>query len=375
MKPRTPILVLDGESFLTRKVVRSLAQTGRWQIHVLEKRTGGRRPGLEWSRHVSSFHTFDEGLGNCDYADAVLGAVRQAEAQVILPVLEDSVQFCIRNRGVLEEWASLVPVPTEAAMSTAIDKGRLAAFMHGQGIAHPSSLGDTAFANLRFPLLVKPTRSSNGCGIVQVADLGELNAEMNRRKADGDYLVQEVIPGYDMGCSILARDGRIEAWTMQRGLTRTDAFAPCAELAFEWNEEVAALVQKLVTALRWSGVANIDLRIDQRTGEPLILEVNGRYWATLLGSTAAGVNFPDLACRLALGESLPASCQSDGQFVSAVFLGRSPVRVDLRSLKFGWREIAMLVADPLPELVCWWTRHRAYGKDFPPVSAPVPTRA
>ena len=45
-------------------------------------------------------------------------------------------------------------------------------------------------------------------------------------------------------------------------------------------------------ALKWSGIVNIDFIYDENDKQAKILEVNPRYWQSLLGSLFAGVNFP-----------------------------------------------------------------------------------
>src|SRR2546428_697479 len=47
-------------------------------------------------------------------------------------------------------------------------------------------------------------------------------------------------------------------------------------------------------ALKWSGIVNIDFIYDENDKQAKILEVNPRYWQSLLGSLFAGVNFPYL---------------------------------------------------------------------------------
>ena len=55
--------------------------------------------------------------------------------------------------------------------------------------------------------------------------------------------------------------------------------------------------------LNWSGIANIDLRYDELENNYKILEINPRFWGSVIGSLAAGINFPYLTCLTALGQT------------------------------------------------------------------------
>jgi predicted ATP-grasp superfamily ATP-dependent carboligase len=62
----------------------------------------------------------------------------------------------------------------------------------------------------------------------------------------------------------------------------------------------------LLGPLRWHGVAMLEYKQDRRTGQPFLLEVNGRFWGSLQLAVDAGVDFPYLAYQLALGQPLIA---------------------------------------------------------------------
>jgi len=343
------LLILDGESFFTPKVVRSLAQTGRWQLHVLARRTQARQPGLRWSRHVSSYHVADDG----DYFAAVDRVVRSTGASLILPVTEPTVLWTIQHQDALRRLAHVVPVPAGEHFETAIDKGRLAVLLAHTGIPHPRTVlaTDPAAGALRFPLLVKPRRSCNGHGIAKVHNREELDAALHGLSDIADFCVQEYIEGEDHGCSILARDGEVLAWTTQRGLRRARPFATHVEIGIEEHRPVLEVARRLLRELKWSGVANIDFRVETGTGRSLVLEVNGRYWASLLASTAAGVNFPDLQVRTALGERIVFPQSRSGRFVQPRAYGRDLLRLHPRLLRRQWTDFWDLLADPLPGLM------------------------
>lgn len=348
------ILLLDGESLFTPKVVRSLGLEKRWRMHVLARVAGDEQPTLAWSRHLRSFHMVPAACDEQTYLAAIREVVEETGAQVIVPVVEATALFCIRHRAALEQIARLAPVPAQAEMfTTATDKGLLAAFMAQHHIPHPRTclVSEVATKRLRYPLLVKPRRSQGGHGMVKVDTPAELQRELASCADRADVCVQEYIEGEDRGCSVLVQDGEIRAWTTQRGVSRSGPYAPHTEIQMDASQPVYEAAARLMRALNWSGVAHLDLRIDARTGQTLILEINGRYWNSLWASTAARVNFPDLVCRLALGEPLPELSPRTGRFVQPVVLREDLLRLRPRILRFRWNGLSMILSDPLPEAI------------------------
>ena len=51
----------------------------------------------------------------------------------------------------------------------------------------------------------------------------------------------------------------------------------------------------------WHGVAMMEYKQDRRSGELVLMEVNGRFWGSLELAVDAGVDFPFLAFQLARG--------------------------------------------------------------------------
>jgi predicted ATP-grasp superfamily ATP-dependent carboligase len=353
------VLVLDGESGLTTKVVRSLAAAGRlWSIHVLARSASASRTSLAWSRHVASFRVCTAADDDA-YSAAIYQMAADIGAAVILPVTEATALFCIRHRQALERVARLAPLPTAEAFITAIDKGLLGSLLARADVPHPRTClaCDASLTEFRYPLVIKPRRADGGYGIVKVESPHQLEQELRRRASD-QLCVQEHIEGADMGCSLLAHQGDILAWTTQQGLRRSRPFSPFSELRLEPFTAVYDVTAKLMRTLNWSGVAHVDLRLDSRTGQPLVLEVNGRFWASLWASTMANVNFPDLACRLAL--RLPpfalriSPCPSTfraGRFVQARVWAQDLVRLRPAAFRPTWSGLSGIWHDPLPEVV------------------------
>jgi hypothetical protein len=164
-----------------------------------------------------------------------------------------------------------------------------------------------------------------------------------------------LVPGYDIGLSVLCRDGEILAYTIQRGLV-AERHGSLRALEIIKHDAVLQIGQELVSALGWSGVAHIDLRHDSRTNEPTIIELNARYWGSLLGSLVAGVNFPYLACLAAQGIAFPVPDYNLTKFAYTMIALKEGVRwlFGKNTLKgFSFRETGLrfFLSDPLPEFL------------------------
>ena len=271
---------------------------------------------------------------------------------------------CLEARERLERVARIVPLAAPDRFRCAIDKGRFSEFLSARGLPQPRTVvhrrGDPLPPippDFAFPALVKPARGEYGRGIRRSETLAELERTLQEEGEDASFVVQEFVEGVDFDCSILALDGRLLAWTMQEE-TKADerAFAPAAAIRFVEDGPTLAMIERLVAALEWSGLAHIDMRRSRRTGEVLLLEVNARPWGSLLGSVEAGVNFPDLACRVALGLEVPevrrraVDFDNQGWSIQGLrgWLRRTTENGPPRASQF-----AHCLGDPVPEVLTW----------------------
>ena len=74
-----------------------------------------------------------------------------------------------------------------------------------------------------------------------------------------------------------------------------------------YRESIAAdpaLVERsrrLLEHFGWQGVAMVEYKVDERTGTPMLMEINGRFWGSLQLAVDAGVDFPRLLIECAEG--------------------------------------------------------------------------
>jgi hypothetical protein len=172
-------------------------------------------------------------------------------------------------------------------------------------------------------------------------------------------LAQDYLPGQDIDLSVLCDDGEIVAWTIQESVP-----GESRSLRFLRNQAVLDMGSQLVRAIGFHGIAHFDLRHDERDGSIRFIECNPRFWGSVQYSAWAGVNFPDLGVRMAVGET-PEWVVSAHETVCHN-PGLAPRRL-LRDLVRGRADSPALnpathaaytsaLSDPLPAIAAWLQR-------------------
>lgn len=350
-------------------VVRCLGRVAGIRLHVLGDY---RLAPARFSRYVRSFRVYDP-WDDERAVERVRWAVEESGAEMVLPstaLAADGdgvgastahVRFVSEHRDALSRFVTVAPIPAPKVIDVVSDKWLLAEFLARHGLGQPPTVlatADAAFelklSGLAFPALLKPRLDlADGRGIRRFESAEQLRAFLEKNpKHSGGYVVQSFVRGHDVCCSVLCREGKILAYTVQRAhIPSRRPYSPAAIIEFVEDEQALDLVAGLVAALGYSGVAHIDMRRDEESGRVGVLEVNARYWGSLLGSLSAGVNFPHLHCLAALGVPFPQPSYSKKRYLvkeplehlrarwcrggeGGITLGDTPLRYD--------------VADPLP---------------------------
>jgi ATP-grasp domain-containing protein len=314
------VLVTDGESRAALAIVRSLGGRGH-RVFVCSPR---RRCLAGASRYCHAQGAVPDPLGaGSRFAEAVEGLLRLWKIEVLLPVSEAALLALLPVREHFPGVA--VPFPQDAVFRRVSDKAAVMDAATALGIAVPSEhrlASSAAFSSLRpadvtFPLVVKPARSvvevlgeerggSLKLGVQYASDWPTLRAVLDAVPAAAyPVLLQQRVEGLGTGVFVLlGEDDAVVARFAHRRLREK----PPAGGVSVYAESIAApepLVEASVRLLRrfgWSGLAMVEYKVDSVTGRPYLMEINGRFWGSLQLAVDAGVDFPGLLVRLALGE-------------------------------------------------------------------------
>jgi predicted ATP-grasp superfamily ATP-dependent carboligase len=349
------VLLIDGQSTYALNVIRCLATAGH-QVHVLSTAD---RASLRVAQPVSSFRLWD-GIDGPGALAACEEIARQLQADLCLAIDEQAIAVLAESPD--RPSVPIAPIPTVASLRTAVDKWQFAEFSRTWQLPHPPTYlctPDAEFqrrlAAVRFPVLIKPRRGGNAAGIRQFRDREALLRHLdNNPQLFGTTIIQTLIPGEDIDCSVLCRDGKILAYTIQRPFLPSEGFKPPGAVELVHDDDVLRVVRDALMTLNWTGVAHIDLRREAETNDLRILEINPRFWGSVLASLHAGVNFPHLACLAALDEPFAVPSFRECRYVAGSTAARlwRHGQIGLRRAGFSFRDTALAYA--LADPVAWF---------------------
>lgn len=281
-------------------VARSLGRRG---IDVHLTSTVGNEASRH-SRYVSRTHSIPRytGTGRV-WLERIRGLVAEHSYTLIIPTSDSSLAQLLRHRADLGEDRVAVPNPEGAEVFVDKVATRKLAKECGVPILSGSLIGveadSSAFLNdLCAPAVFKRRRSYE-CGQIDQKSpvrLVHRVADMKRETATGRFeLIEEFLPGYCRGVSVLAREGRILLAHQHRRLRQEHATGPSScRVSEPCDPKLLAWTSAMTAATRLTGVAMFEYRCDPQSGRTALLEVNPRFWGSLPLAVSAGADFPAL---------------------------------------------------------------------------------
>ena len=311
------VLVTDGDQRPALAIVRSLTRHGMSVLAGSDQQISLAscsrycRGGVRYPSPHSAPEAFTRWLEDF---------VARERIDVVLPVTDVTMHLVSRMATTLRAHTAL-PVPAFDAFDFVSDKARLVEWAAQCGVRTPRTNIVTgmdalhaAIDRVTYPAVVKPIRSRyltpwgwQRTGVHYASsreELLKLYQDVHYLTAQ-PTLIQERICGPGVGMFVLFDDGRPIAEFAHRRLREKPPSGGVSVL----RESVAVdpvlrrWAERLLGPLGWHGVAMLEFKRDAATGEPYLIEVNGRFWGSLQLAIDAGLDFPRLAVQLALGET------------------------------------------------------------------------
>ena len=296
------VLVLgdDTRSFLT--VVRSLGRSG---LEVHAAWCPSTSPSLR-SRYLAKAHCLPAYTEQGEiWLDELLRLLRRERFDLVIPIPDTAILPLQQRRCSIEKEARLCLI-NDHAFEVTFSKRKTYDLAVDLGIRVPRQRAvrsgcelNSAAMELGFPLVVKPDSSFTTSNlwsrrqVVKLRNQSELDTAAAEMQARGELIVQENFIGVGFGIGVLSSEGRIlTAFQHQRLHEPMLGGGSSYRRSVPLNPELFDAATKFIQALNYTGVALLEFKLNPKTSDWILVEVNGRFWGSLPLAVAAGVDFP-----------------------------------------------------------------------------------
>ncbi|OGW50731.1 MAG: hypothetical protein A2Z50_06855 [Nitrospirae bacterium RBG_19FT_COMBO_42_15] len=325
------VFVTDGYWHKTLTVVRSLGEKG---IDVTVGESTRLSTAL-FSRYAKRRVIYPSPKRRPEeFLDFLENELKKEKYDVLITPEESTLLLIAKNINRFEGLTRF-PFAGHNLIAKASDKSEVVKIAKSRGIPVPETIFiqdinelERKTASITFPAVIKPRISSGSYGIKYVNPVRKdgvhgawlSNGVNNKDELLSAYkevhskypfpLIQEYIPqgGDAFGVSCLFDRGvKLKAVFVHKRLREYPITGgPSTLRESVVNDEVKELGVKLLSAMKWFGVAMVEFKVDPRDNKPKLMEINPRFWGSLPLAIYSGVDFPYLLYKMAMGEGFEA---------------------------------------------------------------------
>ncbi len=299
---RGKVLVLGRDNRSCLSVVRSL---GRQKIEV---HLGWSFPGdvVQHSKYVRKIHEIPPYQSDNDaWKETLLSILKSEKYDLVIPC-SDPTTLPLQHHRADFEVLSKIYLLSDVVFEVAVDKAKLYELAATLDISIP---GNETFSSekqidglvdrLGLPMILKPISSFKMANLrrknhVRRADSeAELRHLVQQMLRSGEVQAQSYFTGKGVGVEILASEGEILlSFQHERVHEPIGGGGSSYRKSVPLTSELLNATEKLMKALRYTGVAMVEFMVNDKTGAWILVEINGRFWGSLPLALASGVDFP-----------------------------------------------------------------------------------
>lgn len=258
------------------------------------------------------------------FADAVLAAAAAHGATAVLPWTDRDARALAPHHGRFRRAGAPLVCPPPELVELADDKWITMTRLAELGVAVPATCqvrtGDQlreAALELGYParaLILKPRHLAGGAGVWRIAaeadpmaagsppslPLAAMAAALDEPiggPVARNLVLQHHVDGADTSVDVLAHNGRLLGVVARTREATLGGLSVAGRVALP-AETVRGVVERIVTELGWSSLANVQL-ITDRDATPVVYEINARAAGSIALASYAGVDLLAAAIHLA----------------------------------------------------------------------------
>ena len=245
-----------------------------------------------------------------------LEEICKLESPDVFYPLEDVVlSLCVQNPDYWYKYTNSV-LPDANVLDICYDKWKTIQASQKCGIHTPSTYCPNDIdevislaSSWKGEAVIKPRKSSGSRGIVYVDNAGGIVSAYEKVSADFPRpLIQEKIVSSGMGLGVFVLLNKSFELVALFGHRRLREFpitgGPSTLRTGYRDDQLFDQTINLFKKIGFSGVAMAEYKLDEKTKQPVLLEINPRFWGSIQLAISSGVNFPVLYHRIALGHDV-----------------------------------------------------------------------
>ncbi len=357
------VLVLDGGGKQTLAMVRGLKAIDCYVAVVCSSKADVCYVSKQPDEKI-----LKEGLSirQDSYIGFLTSLVSSQKYDVLMPVGEMSTDLVTKHEKELSQYVKLACAPRDTyikafnkqiTFDTAMDNGIPCPYTR-----HSKQDIEDFLEKCKFPIIIKPRQGLGSIGFHKFEKREDFWPYMKEKGLDpDDYVVQEFVNFEKRIGTNLFMDQKGNVCTSYAvDVLRwfpIDAGAGVLIVSVDAHETLK-YAGDLLKALKWKGFANVAFMVDKKTGEPRLLEINGRIPASVKMAYMCGFNVSQQMLEMIYDQDVIQYPENDkfGMYIRhmdtdiAWFL-KSPDRFKAQPSWFSWKntqEILFSKDDPKP---------------------------
>lgn len=317
------VLLSNGWDRIAYNVLRGLAKNGLKVAFGADNYLGmGYFSKYDSAKFVHHNYKKSEKL----FISDILNAINKFKPKVYIPTGEE-IFAVSRNLAELRKTGVIIPISDIHTLESLNNKVHSFKLAQSAQIPTPETIVPNDLNDIRhfikengLPVIVKRSWSRSAQGVFKVENFNIplIQSLINKHKFEfGKFIVQKFVTGDTYGVSVLMNNGEPRAvFTHKRLREKIKSGGPSTLRISTRNTVLENFAVKLLSSVKFHGVAMLEFKFNEKTGDAWFIECNPRFWGSVGLAINSGVNFPYLLYKLAVdGDVEPVTNYKEGVVV------------------------------------------------------------
>jgi len=314
------VLILDGQNINALAFVRQMGKLKNY-VAVLSQSF----LSLSFfSNYSNKNHIINKNLDDYSYVLNIVQIANKYKYKVIIPLSLKSFSNFSKHRNLVTSNLRIVLPPSDSMI---IASKKHKTFEHAKkiGLGYPETiqLESSNLSKLKsfvkkvgYPLVIKGSISGVENLFYCNNNYQLVRAVRELLKKEKIIVCQEYIEGQTNGFYAYYIDNKLHSYFMHKRIKEYPITGgPSSVARSYYDHKLKEISEKLLNSLKWNGPAMVEYKLDEKSKEYKLIEINPKLWGSLDLTINSGVNIPRVMLSHSLGiKSRPSNDYKDIYF-------------------------------------------------------------